>query len=79
MLRLRDLSKRFGRLKVPKDISLEIERGEFVVLVGPSGSAKRPCFNIIAGLEQANGGTVEIMTAWSIRWRRRTATFAMVF
>jgi len=55
-----NLRKRFGQLDVLKGINLEIESGEFTVLVGPSGCGKSTLLNIIAGLEKATSGTIEI-------------------
>src|SRR6185437_16061517 len=54
------LSKSFGPLRVLKDIHLPIETGEFTVLLGPSGCGKSTLLNAIAGLEDTDGGTVEI-------------------
>ena len=59
-LSIRDLRKRFSTLEVLKGIDLEIESGEFTVLVGPSGCGKSTLLNIIAGLEKATSGTIEI-------------------
>jgi multiple sugar transport system ATP-binding protein len=59
-LSIRGLSKRFARLEVLKDIDLDIESGEFTVLVGPSGCGKSTLLNIVAGLERASAGIVEI-------------------
>ena len=59
-LSIRDLRKRFGPLDVLKGINLEIESGEFTVLVGPSGCGKSTLLNIIAGLEKPTSGTIEI-------------------
>ena len=59
-LSVRGLHKRFGSTEVLKGIDLTVESGEFAVLLGPSGCGKSTLLNVIAGLEQPNGGTVEI-------------------
>jgi multiple sugar transport system ATP-binding protein len=59
-LSITGVSKRFGLLDVLKRIDLEIESGEFTVLVGPSGCGKSTLLNIIAGLERPSDGTIEI-------------------
>jgi multiple sugar transport system ATP-binding protein len=59
-LRIAGVRKRFGVQEVLKGIDLEIESGEFLVLVGPSGCGKSTLLNIIAGLEAPGDGTVEI-------------------
>jgi multiple sugar transport system ATP-binding protein len=43
-----------------RDLSLEIEDGEFLVLVGPSGSGKSTVLRMIAGLEKPTGGSISI-------------------
>jgi multiple sugar transport system ATP-binding protein len=57
---IRDVHKSYGALTVLKPFSLDIEDGEFVVLVGPSGCGKSTMLKILAGLEPASGGTVQI-------------------
>jgi multiple sugar transport system ATP-binding protein len=59
-LTIRDVWKRYGAAPVLKGIDLEIESGEFTILVGPSGCGKSTLLNIIAGLDTANQGTIEI-------------------
>ncbi len=59
-LSIRDLSKRYANLEVLKDIALDIESGEFTVLVGPSGCGKSTLLNIVAGLDRPSAGTIEI-------------------
>ena len=59
-LSLKNVNKSFGSVHVLKDIDLEVEDGEFVVFVGPSGCGKSTLLRVIAGLEDATSGTVEI-------------------
>jgi phosphonate transport system ATP-binding protein len=51
---IRDLSKRFGRKQALKKVSLTIEEGEMVALIGASGSGKSTLIRHIAGLERAD-------------------------
>jgi nitrate/nitrite transport system ATP-binding protein len=57
-LSIRALSKRYANLEVLKGIDLDIESGEFTVLVGPSGCGKSTLLNIVAGLLPATTGGV---------------------
>ncbi|RND82304.1 Maltose/maltodextrin import ATP-binding protein MalK [Lacticaseibacillus paracasei] len=50
-IRLANVSKDFGNTKVLSDVSVEIEPGEFFVMVGPSGSGKSTLLRMIAGLD----------------------------
>ncbi|MDR3372873.1 MAG: ABC transporter ATP-binding protein [Ancalomicrobiaceae bacterium] len=59
-LEISSVSKSFGAVKVLDDITLEIERGEFVVFVGPSGCGKSTLLRMITGLDSPNSGTVSI-------------------
>ena len=59
-LSLTSIHKSFGEVKVLHDINLEVKDGEFVVLVGPSGCGKSTLLRIIAGLETASAGMVQI-------------------
>ncbi|MBU2361040.1 MAG: ABC transporter ATP-binding protein [Alphaproteobacteria bacterium] len=59
-LKLDGVSKAFGTVKVLHGIDLTVEKGEFVVFVGPSGCGKSTLLRVIAGLEDATSGTVEI-------------------
>lgn len=58
MLQLKGINKSFGDQKVLKNINLEIDDGEFVVLVGPSGCGKSTLVRIIAGLEREDNGVI---------------------
>lgn len=57
---LRGVNKSFGRHQVIKDISLDVEEGEFVVLIGPSGCGKSTLLRMIAGLESITTGELLI-------------------
>ncbi|MCK1419512.1 sn-glycerol-3-phosphate ABC transporter ATP-binding protein UgpC [Bradyrhizobium sp. 180] len=59
-LSIRALSKRYANLEVLKGVDLDIESGEFTVLVGPSGCGKSTLLNIVAGLDRPSAGTIEI-------------------
>jgi multiple sugar transport system ATP-binding protein len=59
-LPIANLKKTFGTVEVLKGINLEIQSGELIVLLGPSGCGKSTLLNIIAGLEGASEGTIEI-------------------
>ena len=57
---LHHLIKTFGSSRVVDDLSLQINDGEFVVLLGPSGCGKTTTLRMIAGLEQATSGDILI-------------------
>ncbi|MBO9402932.1 ABC transporter ATP-binding protein [Shimia sp. R9_3] len=57
---LRNIRKSFGALEVITGVDLDIEPGEFVVFVGPSGSGKSTMLRILAGLEDATAGQIQI-------------------
>ncbi|WP_243545253.1 spermidine/putrescine ABC transporter ATP-binding protein PotA [Pseudodesulfovibrio tunisiensis] len=58
VIRLRNLSKRFGESLVLSDVNLDIENGEFLTFLGPSGCGKTTILRIIAGLEEPTTGDV---------------------
>jgi multiple sugar transport system ATP-binding protein len=57
---IRDLAIDFGSLNVLKTLNLEIETGEFVVLLGPSGCGKSTLLNAVAGLIEVSDGQIWI-------------------
>ena len=63
-LEIRNIKKLFGtgesKVDVLKGLDLDIEKGEFCVLLGPSGSGKSTLLNIIGGIESADGGSISI-------------------
>jgi len=64
MVELRNLFKSYRRggqtLPVLNDITLDIREGDFMALMGPSGSGKSTLLNLIAGLDQADSGTIHV-------------------
>lgn len=63
-LEIHQIKKGFGsndsRVEVLKGIDLNIQRGEFCVLLGPSGSGKSTLLNIIGGIDRADSGDIGI-------------------
>jgi putative ABC transport system ATP-binding protein len=64
VIRLEGVDKTFGEGELAvhalSDASLEIERGQFVVVLGPSGSGKTTLMNLIGGIEPATGGKITV-------------------
>src|SRR6201996_2348183 len=59
-IRIRDLVKGFDKLTAVDHVSLDIAPGEFFMIVGPSGCGKTTLLRILAGLETATSGTIEV-------------------
>ena len=78
-LKIEDLSKNFGSTEVLKKIKLEIDEGNFLVLLGPSGCGKSTLLNIIAGLETINEGNVFIDDYNVSKVEPKDRNIAMVF
>jgi multiple sugar transport system ATP-binding protein len=57
---IRNVRKSYGTVEIIKGVSIDIQDGEFVILVGPSGCGKSTLLRMIAGLEEISGGTVAI-------------------
>jgi polar amino acid transport system ATP-binding protein len=60
MVRAESVCKNFGALKVLKGVSLEVERGQVLCMVGPSGSGKSTFLRCINHLEQVNAGRLYV-------------------
>jgi putative ABC transport system ATP-binding protein len=60
LLEVRDLAKRYGDAPVFEHVSLALEPGEIVAVLGESGIGKSTLLNVIAGLDSADAGTVRL-------------------
>jgi len=58
LLRLENITKRFGGLVAVDDVSLEIQEGELIAIVGPNGAGKTTLFNVISGVFLPEEGKV---------------------
>lgn len=91
LVEIKNLFKSYYRgsqqIPVLQDITLSIPEGEFMALMGPSGSGKTTLLNLIAGIDQADQGTIRVadidITALSemelARWRSRHIGFIFQF
>jgi multiple sugar transport system ATP-binding protein len=57
---LRHVSKRFGQVAAVRDLSMAINDGEFIVLLGPSGAGKTTTLRLVTGLERPDEGLISI-------------------
>jgi ABC-type Fe3+/spermidine/putrescine transport system ATPase subunit len=60
VIEVRNLVKQFGAFRAVEDISLEVEAGQILVIVGGSGSGKTTTLRCVAGLERPTSGTISI-------------------
>lgn len=58
LFEMKNIKKSFGNLEVLKDISLSVEGGEVLSIIGPSGSGKSTLLRCATGLEQADSGEI---------------------
>ncbi len=91
IISVKNLSKTYKRDKqeitVLNNISLEIERGDFIALMGPSGSGKTTLLNIIAGIDRPTNGNVivadtniaSLSETQLAKWRSNTIGFIFQF
>ncbi|HEY0202246.1 MAG TPA: sulfate/molybdate ABC transporter ATP-binding protein [Burkholderiaceae bacterium] len=57
-IEIRNVSKQFGEFQALRNVNLDVESGELIALLGPSGCGKTTLLRIIAGLENADEGTI---------------------
>jgi ABC-type nitrate/sulfonate/bicarbonate transport system ATPase subunit len=67
--KLKSISKQYSGKTILDDISFEVDKGDIVSIIGPSGVGKTTLLKIIAGLEKATAGGIvyEVNPQWSIR------------
>lgn len=58
VVEVRNVTKKFGDVTAVNNISLEINTGEFLVILGPSGCGKTTSMRMIAGLEHPTSGEI---------------------
>lgn len=61
VIRVNNIKKNYGSLEVLKDISLEVDEGEVVCIIGPSGSGKSTLLRCLNRLEDIQGGNIDIL------------------
>jgi len=78
-LRLRSLTKRYGRTAAVADVDLAIERGRTLALLGPSGCGKSTLLRLIAGLERPDSGTITLAGTDITNLPAQKRAFGVVF
>ena len=83
VLKITDLHKRYDELEVLHGVSLQVRRGEVLVVVGPSGCGKSTLLRCINGLEPIQSGDIELngesITSGKTRWNLVRQKIGMVF
>ena len=78
-LRLEGVRRDFGNVSALRDVTLTVERGQFVALLGPSGCGKSTALNCIAGLLPVTGGSIRLDDRRIDTLRTEDRGFGMVF
>ena len=78
-LKIKSVSKSFGKTIVLDNVSLELAEGELLVVLGPSGCGKSTLLRIIAGLEECDTGEVHVSDRRVDHLRPRDRNVALVF
>jgi sn-glycerol 3-phosphate transport system ATP-binding protein len=76
---IRDVKKNYGKHPVVHGVDLEIQSGEFIVILGPSGCGKSTLLRMVAGLEEITGGEIAIDGRVVNQLEPRERGCAMVF
>ncbi|SFZ75801.1 ABC transporter ATP-binding protein [Chitinimonas taiwanensis] len=78
-LSIRNVKKSYGDTHILKGIDLEIDKGQFLILVGPSGCGKSTLLNMIAGLDDISSGEIAIADRVVNKLSPKDRDIAMVF
>ena len=61
VLAFRELTRRFGGVIALNKFDMELTNGQILGLIGPNGSGKTTSFNVLTGIYEANGGSIEFL------------------
>ena len=64
MIRVENVSKQFNKTRALKNVSLEVNKGDIISLIGPSGSGKSTLLRCIHGLEHVDTGKIYMDNEW---------------
>ena len=78
-LQLKNIHKKYHEKIIVDNINLEIEKGEFIVVVGPSGCGKSTLLRMIAGLEEITAGEISLDNKVINNYAPKDRNIAMVF
>jgi multiple sugar transport system ATP-binding protein len=78
-LSIRNVRKTYGKVEILKGIDIDIEAGEFLILVGPSGCGKSTLLNSIAGLDTPTSGSIHLAGRDITHAAPKDRDIAMVF
>ncbi len=83
LLQIKHLQKSYGETSVLKDISLDVHKGEVIVIIGPSGCGKSTLLRCMNGLESVQGGEIvfngNVISGNKTDWQRIRQKIGMVF
>lgn len=79
LIRLQNITKQFNQSYALQYINIDIQAGEFLVLVGPSGCGKSTLLRILSGLEQPSSGHILFEDRNITQWSPRERNFSLIF
>lgn len=83
LLKIEDIKKNFGNIQALRGVSLDVKKGEVIVIIGPSGCGKSTFLRCINGLEELTEGTISLFENGTlgkdIPWQKVREKIGMVF